>query len=1411
MKADLSRGHRPDRKRGKDYRRVLLQQGRVLLDSDLAATTDALDTGLRTLARNVAGESGTHDQGFLITPGRLMALFETLDGVTRDASSQALFKHYLDYGRRYQGRLPSLYLGGLLAWGKVTVALRSAPRPGTKLRLWACLPSGAKLVVGMQGVPDQQVTGSDAQAFKPYDITVPVGTTPTAWLNLSFANPAASPDPTREAWIGLIEEFETAAGEPRFWVKRGHYLLGGYPLTLQEDGSFPSVTFPAGLLHDSQATPDKASPGQRFLAFLEGWERLVTHVEDPGLLEQALGGTLDTCARTQAVGQVKLVACPAGLTPAQVLNAFRTVKAPKGTLQIGTASQSTSADPCAIPEAEGYTGGDNRLYRFEVHEWTQGTGLGSFSLKWSRNNGAEVFRVVSKTDFGIISRLGLAPGANLRDGDLVEFLDERVELGDHTPAALDGTGFTPSRRAAGALYYVREVLEDLGQIELIDPATGAPIWLAYSMSETAIPKLRRWHGLLKSGEGTASGDTLVFTVDGIEVKVGGPAGGADLFRPGDYWQYEARKLYANDNGAWVASPHGPERLHAPLALFEFKGPDLPVELVEWYGGRGSPLFELEADDVAFNGARAGTSATTVQGALDELFQRQGGGCCQVETGPEPIPTPTTDDAARINNLILTKLPKGGVICLRPGVYYFRSQLSIAGMPIELRGCPDAVIVSDAAGKTPIVVGTGGALLLSGLVVCTRSTSPGPALIEVSGNASLTVKECGLFHVGPTTGPVNPGTAILTPGTIPSSFTFNAPPYELPYPFPEGSSSTTNAPTIQIDDSVILARWGILASNLKSITMNGTIGHCGNGVVRVEEELAYVHLSGCGLHTDVPNTVFDSLRASDPLAIQHDAQVLLEKGWDYADPAGMPLLVRDLFGGVVTDSWFFGALGFCARFATRLELRGNHYTGTSGLRLDNVTRSKLIGEQLEVWRSDSLEPDGSPVGIFIVRSALGLLIADCDVRTSGTANIGGGIILATNYLMGIWYGSGEGEGEEGDTPNQPPQERRFQDVFIHDNRIRSVGAGIKIRSEFDSEAPGSVVDRISIRGNDIELVGERGIYYRHTTGTLDEKGESAQVVIADNQIRGRGSEWFNLQVIMVQNATMGIMAVEGNTIQFQASASERSIDALRFFFVDSVRVARNRIDVRRFTAGDYEDCGMAAWYCQDMVFSGNELDSAPGNKVVPAEFNSCERLVLEGNTLGAFYKSFRVYYCSNVVVRGNRARCHLFLYSLGGNALLADNFVEHGGGAVETVLSENGNGVAGTHLYAMVSDSILAMGNRVTGGHLAIYPNVIYVGGAPREHEVTLHVEGNFAGTVTVGNYTATSVTGIPNGAFATPVSGTRAMVVNNMATNLIKTNTYNKLLMTNNMAPSLRVGSGEVGSTSSTSNSAVSTANNLRQ
>src|SRR3954447_22932190 len=75
MYGDYSRGHEPDRKRGRDYRRVLLQQGRPLLDSDVAALVDATLGEVRDVARGLGCAAGSPDLGFLVTPGRLISVF----------------------------------------------------------------------------------------------------------------------------------------------------------------------------------------------------------------------------------------------------------------------------------------------------------------------------------------------------------------------------------------------------------------------------------------------------------------------------------------------------------------------------------------------------------------------------------------------------------------------------------------------------------------------------------------------------------------------------------------------------------------------------------------------------------------------------------------------------------------------------------------------------------------------------------------------------------------------------------------------------------------------------------------------------------------------------------------------------------------------------------------------------------------------------------------------------------------------------------------------------------------------------------------------------------------------------------------------------------------------------------------
>src|SRR5579883_477133 len=105
MKGDFSRGIQPDRKRGKLYRRVLLQQGRLLLDSDIAALVDAEDSLLRGLSQDTVGPSGSPDLGYFVTSGPLLAAFvppiylkDSVQSLSISQSSSTTFTGHLDYG-----------------------------------------------------------------------------------------------------------------------------------------------------------------------------------------------------------------------------------------------------------------------------------------------------------------------------------------------------------------------------------------------------------------------------------------------------------------------------------------------------------------------------------------------------------------------------------------------------------------------------------------------------------------------------------------------------------------------------------------------------------------------------------------------------------------------------------------------------------------------------------------------------------------------------------------------------------------------------------------------------------------------------------------------------------------------------------------------------------------------------------------------------------------------------------------------------------------------------------------------------------------------------------------------------------------------------------------------------------------
>ncbi len=1375
MKADLSRGHRPDRKRGKAYNRVLLQQGRLLLDSDVAALTDTLNAQIHGLGQEVVGEGST-DYGFLITPGPQLAQFDTLGAVTRDGSSHALFRVSLDHGRKYLGRLPALYLDGTQGWGKVSIAVRRpiTDRLGT-LRLWARLPTGMTLVVGAPKISKEgwQVTvaGLDGENFKAYDVTLPEGRYSVQALTLAFDDTAAGPVPTREAFIGLIEGHETAGAEPRFWVRKGHYRLGGLAFELEQDRPFPRVSLPtasgAGVLHGDQAQDVRS--GQRYVAYLEGWERLVTQVEDAGLLEQALGGTLDTSVRTRPVGQVKLARCNdnGALTPEAMLAAFRKRKLPAGTLTISTAGQVTARDPCAIPEVAGYTGGDNRLYRFEVHDAGD---LSTFSIKWSRNNGAELFLIVKATASGGATRVELAPGADLRDGDLVELLDETVELGDAVQATLDAAGLTPSQRAKGPLYLVREVLDAPRQVELIDSA-GNAVLLAHDVMAAAVApsKLRRWHGVLKPADGVLKDRVLVYKVDGIEVKLAGPDGNPDLFRSGDYWQYEARRLYANDNGKWVASPHGPERLLAPLALLKFDDERLPVELVSWYAGRFSALAELGGDDVAFDGNRVGSASDTVQAALDELFLRQTSGACgHAELFPEANPT---DDAARILNLIQTKLPKGGVINLRPGVYYLRSKLTFTNLSVELRGCPEAVIVSDLADTTTLSVGTGGWLTLSGLVVFCKTTAP--ALVEVTGNASLSVKECGLFHPGASF----PGCGILTAGTTPTSFVmrpFSGLTYAIAYPLPETPAAMT-APRVVVEDSVLIARWGLSAPYLESLVIRGTVAHCWDTVVELSQQLVRVEVSDSAFATALPIAHFDSLRAQDPSAVAQHARTLLETVVLPSEPDGTAVHVRDLFGGSVTGSSFYGRLGFCAEFARALTLQGNSYKGTFGIRLDNVAESRVLGEHVDVQSSVDTE---NPMGIAVLRSAFGLIISDCTVSVENVSTnqnkleYGAGVLLGTRM-----------------TPAES-HERKLTGVLINNNHIRATGGCVWIRHEDDSDLASETPDRISICGNHIEQLGSYGIYYQ---GAPFDPPRPAEVLIAENQI----DMPLPINILNTTSACVelssGGASISSNTIHVRQNAFNVAF-AFNLWHAKSSTISGNTVFLTSEAApgspGNYA-YGLFASESDGIRVSQNVFKASGNTHVLKAVY--CDGLTIENNDLGNSYGGVLIWGAVGSVIQSNRAQCTLMISGAGADGstgVIADNVLEYGGALAPTLLSSLGKSYVGNavgpHLILeSIDNDWQVQNNRVYAGHIVIWPR-FFTG---QEFALFMQVVGNISETLTVGCFDVSQ-----HVFFVNASADTKLMVSGNMATlGSVRVNSYSRLVMMNNMGSSIHHGTVDVG------------------
>jgi Family of unknown function (DUF6519) len=321
-------------------------------------------------------------------------------------------------------------------------------------------------------------------------------------------------------------------------------------------------------------TPDPLPSGGTYLAYLDVWQREVTPLQDPSLIEQAVG--VDTTTRVQAVWQVRLLD-PSGTglgpdvtcdTPDSGVPGWQDLIAPSaGRLTTGTVRVDQSLDPCQLPPTGGYRGVENQLYRVQIHDPGP---LGTATFVWSRDNASvatAVTDVLSSTMLRVAS-LGRDSVLRIATGDWVEILDDHREF----------------NQSSGELRKV--TVDEAARTLTFTPALPADLMPTGTGTDTASGRhLRvvRWDqkGKVSLADGTllvdldavgstgaiptpADGSQVVLE-NGVVVSFGAATAGGAL-RAGDHWEFAARTA-----GTWLeplaaAPPRGIHHHYARLAL-----------------------------------------------------------------------------------------------------------------------------------------------------------------------------------------------------------------------------------------------------------------------------------------------------------------------------------------------------------------------------------------------------------------------------------------------------------------------------------------------------------------------------------------------------------------------------------------------------------------------------------------------------------------------------------------------------------------------------------------------------------------------------------------------------------------------------------------------------------------------------
>ncbi|MBS0523277.1 MAG: right-handed parallel beta-helix repeat-containing protein [Proteobacteria bacterium] len=711
----------------------------------------------------------------------------------------------------------------------------------------------------------------------------------------------------------------------------------------------------------------------RHLVYLDVWNREVTYLEQPDLVESAVG--VDATSRIQTVWQVRAVAEDAGTastcaSPDGDLPGWPAIIAPStGVLTTGTFEVAAVDDPCELPPTGGYRGLENQLYRVEIHD--PGQPGGSATFKWSRENasvGSRVASMVSATELELVT-LGRDDVLSFKTGDWVEIIDDAVEFS----------------QVPGQMRKVT-VVEATRRIQFT-PALPASM-LPGTFPNSAFPvarnlRVRRWdqHGPVfrtdVSGKPVqvqdldAAGSNGVIAVptattsllleNGVTVSF--DSTGAKGFKAGDYWVFVARTADASVELLHRAPPRGIHHHFARLAIWDVGAGTVTDCRHPWPPAAG--------EGVDCSCTACVTAASHASGQF------------------------TIQDA--VNKVAQT----GGTVCLGPGQYALRAPVQLNGVRgVRIRGQGAATTIV-AAGSV-FAVTNGAAIGIENMAILSLGRQPA---ITVQTAIGLVLRQLLMAVIG-TADSNSSGIAlqgIVAGASIADNAVFASVGILANDPTAPQEENANQTPflvaaALEIEDNVLWCR-------RQAIALDGSVLHLfdtrivGNDVVACAQQAVSAtglaaagatiavcrnnfSIAGDGVRCAVGGAWIDENKLVNTAVPNQSTAIALVPGLGKSGPTQCQILANQIAG--------FGSAGMLVGAPVRdliIKLNIIENCGNGILCADNVRADSISIENNHLRNIDSGREGttGMVVGIGVVRAA-SATIAGNTIRRLGVAAV-----------------------------------------------------------------------------------------------------------------------------------------------------------------------------------------------------------------------------------------------------------------------------------------------------------------------------------------------------------------------------------------------------------------------------------------